>query len=249
MERNDRYLTDELLRDAAAAALDEAFGGDELPDAAGIDALLDLLEANEDTALPADETLERQKQQTLRALRRKRRLSPRRILAAAAAFAILTAAVVLGVLQQSGKIDVLPFGGPTDAQQNEILDVDALLESLHDHAFEQVALSQVFLEDGWVATTPTYYREGAKSCVDFRVYNADCCYCFSLKKGEENTEDYASLGAERVVTIEKSVVIYVFGSGADLSEMRYQMNDLTYNVTANVPTQTMIDTANQIENT
>ena len=73
MERNDRYLTDELLRDAAAAALDEAFGGDELPDAAGIDALLDLLEANEDTALPADETLERQKQQTLRALRRKRR--------------------------------------------------------------------------------------------------------------------------------------------------------------------------------
>ncbi len=249
MERNDRYINDALLRDAALAALDDALAGDELPDAAGIDALLDLLEENGDLTLPDEETLRQKKQQTLRALRRKRRLSPRRILAAAAAFAILTAAVVLGVLQQSGKIDVLPFDVLTDTQQNEILDVDALLESLHDHAFEQVALSQVFLEDGWVATTPTYYAEGNKYCADFRVYNADCCYCFSLKTGEENTEDYASLGAERVVTIEKEVVIYVFGSGADLSEMRYQMNDLTYNVTANVPTQTMIDTANQIENT
>ena len=249
MERNDRYLTDELLRDAAAAALDDAFAEDALPDAAGIDALLDLLEANEDTALPDDETLERQKQQTLRALRRKRRFSPRRMIAAAAALVILAVAAVLGVLQQSGKIDVLPFGGPTNAQQSAVLQVGELLDSLQDHAFQNVALSQVFLEDNWVATTPTYYREGAKSCVDFRVYNADCCYCFSLKKGEESTEDYASLGAERVVTIEKSVVIYVFGSGADLSEMRYQVDGLSYNVTANVPTQTMIDTANQIEHT
>ena len=249
MERNDRTINDALLRDAARKALDDALEEDALPDAAGIDALLDLLEESGETALPDEATLERQKQQTLRALRRKRRLSPRRILAAAAAFAILLAAAVLGVLQQSGRIDVIPFDGLTDTQQNEVLDVDALLESLHDHAFEQVALSQVFLEDGWVATTPTYYAEGNKQCADFRVYNADCCYCFSLKTGEETAEDYASLGAERVVTIEKSVVIYVFGSGANLSEMRYQMNDLTYNVTANVPTQTMVDTANQIENT
>ena len=123
------------------------------------------------------------------------------------------------------------------------------MESLHAHSFEQVALSQVFLQDGWVATTPTYYNEGDKSCVDFQVYNAGACYCFSLKTGEESAENYAALGAERVLTVEKEVVIYVFGDSANLSEMRYQVNDLSYSVTANVPAQTMIHTANQIEKT
>jgi hypothetical protein len=32
-----------------------------------------------------------------------------------------------------------------------------------------------------------------------------------------------------------------------MSEMRYRLNDLTYSVTANVPAQTMIHAANQIE--
>ena len=51
-----------------------------------------------------------------------------------------------------------------------------------------------------------------------------------------------------VLTVEKEVVVYVFADGnADMSEMRYRLNDLTYSVTANVPAQTMVHTANQIE--
>ena len=43
-------------------------------------------------------------------------------------------------------------------------------------------------------------------------------------------------------------MVYVFADGnADMSEMRYRLNDLTYSVTANVPAQTMVHTANQIE--
>ena len=66
--------------------------------------------------------------------------------------------------------------------------------------------------------------------------------------GEVPADDYAALGAERVLTVEKQVVVYVFGnSDPDMSEMRYRLNDLTYSVTANVPAQTMIHAANQIE--
>lgn len=249
MQTEHHNLTDDLLQNAAVFALEDAFDTDGLPDAAEIDALLDLWEETNETAFPAEETQNRQKQQTLRVLRRKRRLSPRRVLAAAAVFAVLCTAAVLGFLQQSGRIDLPAFDVSGEPAQTAPLDVDTLLESLNAHAFENVALSQVFLEDGWVATAPTYYTEGEKRCADFRVYNAECCYCFNLKTGEATAEDYASLGAERVLTVEKEVVIYVFGNSADLSEMRYQVDDLTYNVTANVPAQTMIHTANQIENT
>lgn len=241
-------MNGDLLNDAAALALEEALAGEELPDADGIDALLDLLEETGALQLPTTEELELQQKQTLRRLRNKRRFSPRRILAAAAAFAVLAAAAVLGVLQQSGRIDLLPafYGGESGSPAS--IRVEALLESLQDHAFRDVALSQVFLQEGWTATAPTYYTEGGKQCADFQVYRADACYCFSLKAGEAPPEDYAALGAERVLTVEKEVVVYVFGSGeTNMSEMRYRLNDLTYSVTANVPEQTMIHTANQIE--
>ncbi len=248
MQKNDRNEMNEKLNDAAFAAIEEALSGEELPDAEGIDALLGLLAETGALELPPKEDLQRQQSRTLQHLRRKRRLSPRRLLAAAAAFAVLCTAAVLGVMQQTGRIDLLPQFSVSESDAPASMQVDELLESLSAHAFRDVALSQVFLQDGWTASAPTYYNEGGKHCADFQVYRADACYCFSLKTGEASPEDYAALGAERVVTIEKEVVVYVFGSGeADMSEMRYRLNDLTYSVTANVPEQTMIHTANQIE--
>ncbi|MBQ6092736.1 MAG: hypothetical protein IJL00_03580 [Clostridia bacterium] len=247
MQRNDTHEMNEKLNGAAALAIEDALAGDGLPDAEGIDALLDLLEETGALELPPEEDLQRQQQQTLHRLRRKRRLAPRRLLAAAAAFVVLCTAAVLGAMQQTGRIDLLPSFSVTEPGAPASMQVEDLLESLSAHSFRDVALSQVFLQEGWTATAPTYYNEGGKRCADFQVYRADACYCFSLKAGEAPPEDYAALGAERVVTIEKEVVVYVFGGEADMSEMRYRLNDLTYSVTANVPEQTMIHTANQIE--
>ncbi len=247
MQRSNHNEMNEALNDAAFLAMEEALSGEELPDAEGIDALLDLLEETGALELPPEEDLQRQQSRTLQHLRRKRRLSPRRVLAAAAAFALLCTAAVLGVMHQTGKIDLLPSFSVSEPGTPASMQVDELLESLSAHAFKEVALSQVFLQEGWTATAPTYYNEGGKQCADFQVFRADACYCFSLKAGESPPEDYAALGAERVVTIEKEVVVYVFGGEADMSEMRYRLNDLTYSVTANVPEQTMIHTANQIE--
>ncbi len=248
MQRDNRdKMNADRLSDVAALAMEETLSGDGLPDDEGILALLDLLEEAGEFEMPDDETLQRQKQQTLRRLRAKKRFSPRRVLAAAAAFAVLLTAAVLGVLQQSGKLDLLPSISVSDPEGGT-MQVQELLESLHAHAFRNVALSQVFFQEGWTATAPTFYTENGKQCADFQVYRADACYCFSLKTGEVPADDYAALGAERVLTVEKQVVVYVFGnSDPDMSEMRYRLNDLTYSVTANVPAQTMIHAANQIE--
>lgn len=248
MRTNDTDKMNDRLNEAAELAIEEALSGEDLPDAAGIDALLDLLEGTGALELPPEEELQRQQQRTLQQLRKKRRFAPRRLLAAAAAFAVLCTAAVLGVMQQTGRIDLLPTFSLGEPEAPGSMQVEELLESLQTHAFRDVALSQVFLQEGWAATTPTYYDEGGKRCVDFQVYRADVCYCFSLKAGEAPPEDYAELGAERVLTVEKEVVVYVFADGnADMSEMRYRLNDLTYSVTANVPAQTMVHTANQIE--
>lgn len=250
MQTNDTYkMNSDRLNEAAAMAIEETLAGKDLPDSAGIDALLDLLQQTGALELPEEETLLRQKQQTLRRLRKKRRLSPRRLLAAAAALAVLCAAA-LGVMQQSGRLVLLSSFSRKEPTSVATIGVDELLESLQANAFRNLALSQVFMQDGWTATVPTYYTESGKQCADFQVFRADACYCFSLKVEKNPAEDYAALGAERVLTVEKEMVVYVFGnSSTEMSEMRYRLDDLTYSVTANVPTQTMVHTANRIEKT